>query len=108
RPRLRRVFRHPGAVACGVATLDILIMAVEIIPLWVRAPAGRSPVANPLYLTSDCVNWVDGGLAVLCGWLTLVLCGRWRPEPSWIDRAGRIVGAGWIAAWVLFRCLFYL
>ena len=36
------------------------------------------------------------GLTVAMGWLILSLGHRWRPEPSWIDRAGRIVGAYWL------------
>jgi hypothetical protein len=45
------------------------------------------------------------GLAVLSGWLTLVLTGRWRPAEGWLDGSGRFVGWGWIAlgfvAWVI-------
>ncbi|MFO0955968.1 MAG: hypothetical protein U0800_00720 [Isosphaeraceae bacterium] len=37
------------------------------------------------------------GLTVAAVWLVLALSGRWRPEPSWIDRLGRLVGAAWIA-----------
>jgi hypothetical protein len=108
RPRLRRVFRRPGAIACGVATLAFLLPTVLIIPLGVRARAEGSSVGDPFYLASIWVLGANGGLGVLCGWLTLVLGGRWRPEPSWLDRAGRIVGAGWIAAYVLRLCMPYL
>jgi hypothetical protein len=51
------------------------------------------------------VYHVDVGFAILGGWVALVLSGRWRPEPSWIDRAGRIIGVTWIAAVVLSRCI---
>lgn len=37
------------------------------------------------------------GLAVACGWMLLLVSGRWRPERSWIDRAGRVLGWFWIA-----------
>jgi hypothetical protein len=49
---------------------------------------------------------VDVGFAVLGSWAALVLNGRWRPKPSWIDRSGRAIGATWIGAVVLSRFLF--
>jgi hypothetical protein len=43
--------------------------------------------------------------AVVASWVALALARRWRPEPSWVDRAGRALGAYWIALslyrWVL-------
>jgi len=36
------------------------------------------------------------GPAVAGMWLVLGLSGRWRPERSWIDRFGRVLGATWI------------
>jgi hypothetical protein len=36
--------------------------------------------------------------AVAGAWLALVLSGRWRPEPDWIDRAGRAFGVCWIVS----------
>jgi hypothetical protein len=36
------------------------------------------------------------GPAVAAVWLVLALSGRWRPEKSWIDRLGRLLGAMWI------------
>jgi hypothetical protein len=37
-----------------------------------------------------------GGFGVVVAWITLVLVGRWRPEPTWLDRLGRAVGIVWI------------
>ena len=34
---------------------------------------------------------------VIGGWMVLALGGRWRSEPSWIDRTGRVTGIVWIA-----------
>jgi hypothetical protein len=36
------------------------------------------------------------GLSVLGAWLVLALSGR-RPETSWIDRMGRLVGIAWLS-----------
>jgi hypothetical protein len=33
--------------------------------------------------------------AVVGSWLALAISRRWRPERSWIDRAGRILGLYW-------------
>jgi hypothetical protein len=38
----------------------------------------------------------DVGAAVLLVWLVTWASGRCRPEPSWLDRAGRILGAAWV------------
>jgi hypothetical protein len=94
RPHLRRVLRQPGAVACAVATLAMAVDATWIIPMWVS-------FSSPLKIAFDFVYHADVGSAVLGGWAVLVLSSRWRPEPSWIDRAGRITGAIWIGAVVL-------
>jgi hypothetical protein len=34
----------------------------------------------------------QAGLAVLVAWLVLIVSGRWRPEHSWLDDAGRALG----------------
>jgi hypothetical protein len=41
------------------------------------------------------------GWTVAAIWLLLALSGRWRPEPSWIDRLGRLLGVVWIACAIL-------
>ncbi len=37
------------------------------------------------------------GFSVAAIWVLLALSGRWRPERSWIDRLGRLLGVAWIA-----------
>ncbi len=37
------------------------------------------------------------GFGVVAVWGTMALARRWRPEPGWIDRAGRVIGWLWIA-----------
>jgi hypothetical protein len=37
-------------------------------------------------------------VAVAGVWAALALSRRWRPEPSWIDRAGIGLGVLWIAS----------
>jgi hypothetical protein len=33
---------------------------------------------------------VGGSVAV--GWCAMVVCRRWRSEPGWVDRLGRVLG----------------
>jgi hypothetical protein len=99
RPRWRRLVLQPGFVA-GVAALAVL--AIESLLLigsakldgrfgW-SSPAGVSQfVANGIILLAHHAGW-----AVAVSWFTLVLIGRWRPEPSWVDRCGRALGCVWV------------
>ncbi len=41
------------------------------------------------------------GYAVAAVWLVQAVSGRWRPEKSWIDRLGRLLGMVWIVVMVL-------
>jgi hypothetical protein len=34
--------------------------------------------------------------AILAAWLTLILRRRWCPEPSWLDRMGRLLAILWL------------
>jgi hypothetical protein len=36
-------------------------------------------------------------LSIVTIWGLLVGTRQWRAEPSWVDRAGRVIGVGWIA-----------
>jgi len=54
--------------------------------------------------------WVatECGGAVIGAWLALALTGRWRPEPSWIDRLGRIVGVAIVASNIIDHAILFL
>ncbi len=53
---------------------------------------GYLPSENLWWLLSqDVPPWIAGV------WLGAVLGGRWRPEPTWFDRLGRLLGFAWIA-----------
>lgn len=45
--------------------------------------------------------------AVVAAWTALALSGRWRPEASWLDRAGCVCGGVWVVLWI-FRWYFLL
>ncbi len=103
RPTMRRLSRQPGWVASVGATLGLsyFILNHEVQFTIFRVTGGstgESTVAEfarqSAYVIRNNPNVV--GLTVAMGWLILSLGHRWRPEPSWIDRAGRIVGAYWL------------
>jgi len=99
RPRRRRLIAQPGLVA-AVAALSVL--TIESILLIGSAKFdGRFNWSSPSSINLFIVNGVvllahHAGWAVLVSWLTLILIGQWRPERSWVDRGGRVLGCTWI------------
>jgi hypothetical protein len=114
RPRLRRLVLRPGMAACLASCLVLAVIAAWA-GLW--ALAGRPPLGSSWTLYSQSGSGVSSrsvvlaaawmpsfltrfadrpGYAVAGAWLILVCAGRWRPDPNWIDRAGRLLGLGWI------------
>ena len=57
---------------------------------------------NPGWLLFDTDHFLNTmgmiGTAIAASWILLLVSGQWRPERSWIDRAGRVLGWFWIAA----------
>lgn len=97
RPTLRHLVRQPGTVACCVTTLVVAIdaacVAIAFLLTWVEW-GGPSPMFGLWRITYFIPIHV--GYSVAGSWLMLALTRRWRPEAGWIDRAGRILGIGWI------------
>lgn len=92
RPRLRLAFRQPGTIACATATMVIML---EITWGCGIIAAGIPRVIEPSNVLSSYTQQVS--FAILGGWTGLAASGLWRKEASWIDRAGRAIGAAWIA-----------
>jgi amino acid transporter len=99
RPTLRRVARQPGFAACLVAVL-LDIGAVYTFVLY-RASAwdGIGDLEGLLDLSTLNVLRPEPqtAFAIAAIWLIFALGRIGRPEPGWIDRAGRVAGWGWIA-----------
>ena len=105
RPCLGRLARQPGFVATGTATLVLMagviaivsVLAVRCLPTWRLAYWGAFswPLFFHCAFDLQLPAWV--GAAVVGAWATLLLGGRWRPERSWLDRMGRLVGGCWVA-----------
>ena len=105
RPEWPQLARQPGAVACGIAAVTLVIQWVMIligfgiaqIPgMTFRRPASVFPSSWALALGLE-----NTGLAVIGAWLILASDRRWASEPSWIDRAGRLLGACWIGLFLI-------
>lgn len=100
RPPRRHLVRQPGAIACATCVLVTLAGALALLLVMVeRHYTGEASVALtdrfvPRFLEAMAPYM---GFGVLVGWLVLALNTMWRPEPSWIDRLGRVMGAFWIA-----------
>lgn len=47
-------------------------------------------------ITHESISVSYVAAAVGLGWLVQALARRWRPEPSWVDRTGRALGACWL------------
>ncbi|MGO9914164.1 MAG: hypothetical protein ACLQIB_05540 [Isosphaeraceae bacterium] len=90
RPRIRRALFEPGATACVAATVVIAVQAA-----WISALlAAGSRIIHLSTVFEGYAQQVSFG--VLAAWTVLAVSGRWRNEPTWIDRAGRVMGVTWI------------
>ena len=54
---------------------------------------GPDPLVNAVALMPRFAGFVVAG-----AWIAVALAGAWKPEPSWVDRAGRLIGALMILA----------
>ena len=98
RPRLRlsEAFRQPGFVANWTASL---FMSFFVLKLYLKHP--HIPLDFGLHHRSLSYSYVSAcGSGVIVAWMTLAFAGSWRAEPSWIDRAGRVLGVFYIAVFL--------
>ncbi len=89
--RCLRIWTQPGSLAC-------LAIAIATSISYFGSLAGMlardAPIGPPPWLFINSQSPIrTAGTSVAAAWITLHLTGRWRPEPSWLDRAGRILGA---------------
>jgi hypothetical protein len=98
RPPWTRLLRQPGLTASLAATAAMVaggLLAALTMAL------GGVPSADDLYLRVVPPITERAAVAVAAVWLVQATGRRWRPEPGWIDRAGRVVGACWVVVFVL-------
>lgn len=99
RPPFHELMLQPGTVACTCALSYLLISSV---PLVVLSCMGKNQ-----FLLLATLPFLLGqvGSAVTCVWLVQVLGKRWRPEASWLDRWGRLLGVSWIL-WTIYASVY--
>ncbi len=102
RPPFRRLACRPGWTAC--ATAGVLIVLTLLIAL--------ADVVVHTYWPSDSIPsfWYERmtfpiGAVVVGAWSSRLWRVRWRAEAHWIDRSGRLIGAGWVATFVVLMTL---
>jgi hypothetical protein len=101
RPRLPRLARQPGFVACSVfLAVATLTVGAVLVTLGVRGRLGTiKPVEMVTYFSiATGLAAQLGGLAVAVAWSVLAMAGRFRMEASLVDRLGRMLGWFWIAS----------
>ncbi len=102
RPRWRRLAREPGLMACCASTPSLIVLGVhgiiyamghryQLLIDYMVDPIGMGLIIWPMII----------GISVLAAWMTLLLGGRWRAEPTWIDRLGRAIGVFWVVVGLL-------
>jgi hypothetical protein len=99
RPSVSRLARQPGFVSCLAASLVLFVGG----SITFSGVSRNSALPWRGLFFSDYFAYLlqpferaAVGFAVAASWLVLIVGRRWRPEPSWIDRCGRAVGAYWI------------
>ena len=111
RPTLRRVVLQPGEAACLVALLVIALETIGAMAAMVYFESSRGYLGAELR-TFGLAGWFHVRVlmrmpypvscAVLASWTILCLSHRGRPERSWIDLAGRVLGWCWIVSALVF------
>lgn len=93
RPGLRRLCRQPGLAGSAASAVGLLLALTRmVLILNFRGQPSALSFSNEWYEVTACTAG-----AVTGSWFLLWLSGRWRPEPSAIDRLGRALGVLWIA-----------
>jgi len=107
RPKLWQVYRQPGMTACSAVLVVTSFFFIKLTFL-----VGYAHLAEGIPL-GDLTDWsvlpvtwfhyLDSiGISVLAVWMVLWLGKLCRPEPSWIDRTGRVTGSYCILCGLLF------
>ena len=100
RPSRRRIARQPGSLAAIVA-LGLIGLRMTTLAATRFLLHGDLSSVSPWWISAvrDLASQV--GLAIVASWFALLAAGLWCAEPSWIDRAGRLVALGWITLFLV-------
>ena len=70
------------------------------VPFKIRAPMTILTLYSGPYFATTAFGV---STAVAVAWILLAASRRWRPEPHWLDRTGRVLGWFWVAM-IPFSC----
>jgi hypothetical protein len=116
RPPRRQLWRQPGFVACFAVIFALAIWwAALAVPVGFSMAGDLSQATEPIRLRAwiEYLAWAwdqhqteafNPAIAIGVGCLASRAAGRWRPESSWIDRAGRLMGAIWLGEFLVWQC----
>lgn len=97
RPGIRRLTRQPGAVACWAVMVAVAFeMLSKFSDVVHILRFGGDPWFDLWRTTPWNIQGSSESLAVSVAWLLLMGSRRWKPERSWIDRVGIILGVFWL------------
>ena len=109
RPRRRHLWCQPGFLACVAAIFVFVWKGVALGLLVASTALTPSPTQHlkidygDLFIEIAFMQFsvhfapqANVGAAVLLVWLVTWASGRCRPEPSWVDRSGRLLGVAWV------------
>lgn len=94
RPRPRLIRFQPGFVACVAVMVSLLPGIAWFLTIRHRPGFQRAGAFEQTWAIAT--NWTE--TAVLGAWLALLISRKWRSEPSWVDRMGRVLGLYWIVS----------
>ncbi len=108
----RRRFRPAGIAGCFAAVAALMLttlIASTFYSLHALEELGKIPKifthnsnahGMPPFANAPMEEIV--GAAVVGAWSWMAAIGRWRSQPSWIDRAGRVLSAAWIGIFLVY------
>ena len=96
-PRRSSALALTALIASAFYTLHILEETGTISRIFSH---GRNAHAMPPFANAPMEEIV--GAAVLGAWSAMAASRRWRCQPSWIDRAGRVLGLSWIGLFLIY------
>jgi hypothetical protein len=103
RPDLRRLFKQPGMIASSATVFATSIFLLKVLFREYYLDVSGSFIFDLHRVWIWRLPW--NGEIVAVAWILLWLGGNWRSEPSWIDRAGRVLGGYWVVSGVFFDFL---
>ena len=104
-PRPGLLVRRPGFAAALVVALTAVRAGIEQAAWMISSHWRNGPLLPTFGLLEVCAafpGWFGSvadpaGFVLASAWFALTWGRWWRPEPSWVDRAGRGLGWFWIA-----------